>query len=773
MKSQNIARLVAYAILIATVFWSFYSLLPKNISLATTDSSKFSTERALVHVKEMAKKPHFVGSEAHLEVRNYVVAALEKMGLIVQIQETVATNLKWRSSAKVYNILARIPGENHSEALMLLSHYDSSPHASLGASDAGSGVAAILEGVRAFLSSGEKPKNDIIILISDGEELGLLGAKAFVKYHPWVKDVKLVLNFEARGSGGTSYMLLETNHGNKKFIEAFSKANTPFPVSNSIVYSIYKSLPNDTDLTVFREEADIDGYNFAFIDDHFDYHTAQDSYERLDSNSLEHQGSYLMAMLNYFSTETISDLKSDEDYIFFNIAPFGMIYYPFSWIYPMLFVGFLIFVLLLYVGIKRGILNGRKILLGYSPLLISFFVAGLFAYFGWELLQKIYPQYEDMINKFTYNGTSYIIAFSFFTIAIVLSVYKKMGSSLSVGNKMVAPLSFWLIISTLIPMKIIGASYVIIPFLMGLLSFSILIFNKNKNMPLWWHAVLAFPLIMLFVPFVQMLPVALGLKMVLASSILIVLILGLLLPIFNKSTGKGLQYFMVIIGIIALFKAHLDSTYNEDRKKPNSIIYMMNLDENTASWLSFDKELDEFTNQFLNAETAIQDEQTSFKSKFNTPIKYQQKTELLNLSLPLITVLSDTVSNYQRTITIQFQSNRAANKVEMIANKPLRVFSIEINGDKENKAADKVLFDVAKNKQVMSYYFVENELLALTLVVPSFEEFDVSFYETKFDLLQNELIKVTPRTKTMIPKPYVTTDATIIVKRLMLPIYEP
>jgi hypothetical protein len=44
-------------------------------------------------------------------------------------------------------------------------------------------------------------------------------------------------------------------------------------------------LPNDTDLTVFREQ-NIQGYNFAFIDDHYNYHTAQDDINHLDKNTL-------------------------------------------------------------------------------------------------------------------------------------------------------------------------------------------------------------------------------------------------------------------------------------------------------------------------------------------------------------------------------------------------------------------------------------------------------------------------------------------------------
>ena len=82
--------------------------------------------------------------------------------------------------------------------------------------------------------------------------LGLNGAALFVTEHPWAKDVGTVLNFEARGTSGPSYMLMEANQGNKNLIKDFAAAAPQYPVTNSLMYSIYKMLPNDTDLTVFR-----------------------------------------------------------------------------------------------------------------------------------------------------------------------------------------------------------------------------------------------------------------------------------------------------------------------------------------------------------------------------------------------------------------------------------------------------------------------------------------------------------------------------------------
>ena len=57
------------------------------------------------------------------------------------------------------NIIARIEGTHQSDnALLLLSHYDSAVHSSYGASDAASGVATILETLRAYKENGKKPK---------------------------------------------------------------------------------------------------------------------------------------------------------------------------------------------------------------------------------------------------------------------------------------------------------------------------------------------------------------------------------------------------------------------------------------------------------------------------------------------------------------------------------------------------------------------------------------------------------------------------------------
>src|SRR5690606_20908050 len=138
----------------------------------------------------------------HEEVAMYLQRELQKLGLETQIQEGTTLS-DWGNLVKSKNIIAKIKGTSNSKAIVLLSHYDSAPHSySYGAADDASGVAVILESVRAFLHNRTPQRDDIIILSSDAAELGLNGAALFVTQHQWAKEVGLVLNFEARGTSG-------------------------------------------------------------------------------------------------------------------------------------------------------------------------------------------------------------------------------------------------------------------------------------------------------------------------------------------------------------------------------------------------------------------------------------------------------------------------------------------------------------------------------------------------------------------------------------------
>ncbi len=773
MMKLNHIKTISFLLIVGTIYWSFTSLLPSKISDLNTPKTEFSTQRALVHLKEISKNPHYIGTQDHTRVKNYLAKQLEGLGLEVEQQNQMAINKKWRAATKAQNIMARIKGTGNGKSLVLLTHYDSAVHSSLGASDAGSGAVAILEGVRAFLENNKKPKNDIIILFTDAEEVGLLGAVAFVKYHRWTQNIGLVLNFEARGSGGPSYMLLETNGGNKELIKAFQKAKPNYPVANSLMYSIYKMLPNDTDLTVFREEANLNGFNFAFIDDHYDYHTAQDSYENMDLNTLEQQGDYLVTMLNYFSNANLENLYADKDYIYFSFPKIGLIAYPFSWVWLLFILGAILFFVITFIGVQKMKLTTPAMFAGFIPFLGALISSALLAIYGWKLLKIIHPQYEEILHGFTYNGHLYIAAFVSLTLGITFWFYKYYFKAHSAANLLVAPLFIWGVINLLIAIYLQGAGFFILPVFAALATLAMLLFSKrNRQFKIVISTLLALPTLVVFAPLIKMFPIGLGLKMLAISAVFTVLLFGLLLPIIKKyKFTKSLSRLFFTLGLLLLITASFQANYSETRKQPTSLVYIVDVDENQAFWASYEAKVNSYNKAFLGENpTKGSFDKTAGASKYKTAYKIHKKTNVVGLPQPIITKVRDTIVGNQRKIHLQIEAQRKTTRMEFIATNAIHFNSFRVNGESLPKKESGFIFNTEKSKQILTYYFTEkDEVLHLEYSVPATENPEMVLYDTAYDLHTNPLLNVPKRNdNTTMPTPFVINDASIIKKRIDL-----
>ncbi|MCM4167527.1 peptidase M28 [Arenibacter sp. H213] len=751
---------ITLLLILLAIYLGFWSSMPTYQPDMDLDKTKFSTDRAFIHVKNMSQEPHAVGFPAHTKVREYLINELKKLGL-EPVTQTGYTAGDWANFSRVTNVMARIKGSNPGNALLLLSHYDSSPHSSLGASDAASGVATILEGVRAYLEENNSPKNDIIILFSDAEELGLNGADLFVNNHPWAKEVKLALNFEARGSGGPSYMLLETNRGNGSLIKEFINANPTYPVANSLVYSIYKMLPNDTDLTVFREDRDIDGFNFAFIDDHFDYHTVRDNYDRLDANTLAHQGTYLMPLLQHFSDADLTHLKSPNDLVYFNMPYFRLLSYPFEWIWPMLIGAVFLFLILIFHGFRKKVLTFTEIGTGFIPMLLTLVINGLIGYFGWSLILKVYPQYQDILHGFTYNGYSYITAFVFVCLAVGFWCYHRLGKA-SIPNLLIAPAVLWLIICGFLAIYLKGGSFFILPVFALLASLWILIGQKSPH-PLLF-VVLALPAIWLYSPLIKMFPVGLGLKMIITTTLLTSLSFFLLLPNIGTIKAKQrLAYLCLLLFIGFLVSAHLNSGFNKDNAKPTSLIYLLDADSNTAQWTTYDKVLSPWTAQYIgiNKETPRKTEHQHLSSKYGTGFSFVANAPLKNMTPPKVEIVKDTISGEDRLLEIIISPQRPINRLEVFTNE------IEISKAVINTIplTDYYLKNRNGNK-LITHYVSNNDPTYLQIAIPRQSKLELTLYEASNDLLNHPQFSVPQRPEDNIPTPFVLNDAILITKKI-------
>lgn len=304
---------------------------------ASAPEAEFSAERAAAQLARVLgdEAPHPVGTPANAAVRERLLAELRALGCAPEVQADWAWAGGWARGAFVKNVVARLPeaAPTTGRPLVLLCHYDSVP-AGPGASDDGMGVAAVLEAARA-LKAGPPLARPVLLVFTDGEEAGLLGARAFVRAHPLARDVGAVVNVEARGTSGPSFMF-QTSPGNGWMVPLL--ARLPRPACSSLFPSIYEELPNDTDLTVFLEE-DPDrppALNFACIGDVDRYHTPLDDLAHLSRDTLQHHGDNLLHLARGLAGAPLEALRTSTDrLVYFDLFGWAIVRWPEPWSAPL------------------------------------------------------------------------------------------------------------------------------------------------------------------------------------------------------------------------------------------------------------------------------------------------------------------------------------------------------------------------------------------------------------------------------------------------------
>lgn len=775
---SHLTSAFSFLVLMALIWYSFSGQTPSGSIEKNAPKNEWSTARALSHVKALSTAPHYVGTEAHAANRVYITRALEKMGLKVEIQ-TGFTIDGYGNLARPSNIISRIPGTgNTGNAVMLMSHYDSDPHSSLGASDAASGVATILEGIRAYLIDN-KPVNDVIILITDAEELGLNGADYFVSNHRYASDVKMILNFESRGSGGPSYMLVETNGGNRKIIDAFKEAQVSYPVANSLAYSIYKKLPNDTDLTVMREKGDINGLNFAFIGDHHDYHTQLDTYENLDRNTLAHQGSYLMPLLAYFGkTDLSSGFKTQvgTDDIYFPLPVIGMVSFPFSWMTALIIISGIFLLGLIFYGFIKKRITASQLFIGFVPLLGSLGLGFVVPNYIWQWL-KTTSFYVEQSSVFPVTGYLWVAAAAFFGIAVAFFLYHIFYKKERIASHSVAPLILlWIIClivsfpvgdSGVLPAAYLpGAGFFIVPLVSGLF---LLWFNIAYKRPSYLiMLIFTIPIIFIFAPFVKAFPVALGMGILFVAAILSILIFSLLMPIIGHYRKKNVLGVMSLVAsmifvVIAFAKAEFSPT----QPQKTSLVYMLDADLQAAQWSTYDYNLSDWTNEKLGANpTSPQDNGNTIDSKYGSRFTYTSNAPVIDLPAMESQITADTIVDGQRTIKLLMRSDRKVERWEVFCADKFQFTDAIVNGAKVPVNDSGVPFAYRRGNRMISYYVSNKSPLVMELTFDASQSPEFEVYAASFDLLDHPQLKVSTRPEDTMSMPFVLNDAIVIKKRI-------
>lgn len=713
MTQSSTARLTPgwglCALLLACVIAALGLLHARGPSPLSGDAppDTFSAKRAMAHLEQIARVPHPVGSDANAEVRDYLLTQLRALGLEPEVQSAVGVTrtAAGGNTGKVHNVLVRLPGRAPGKAVMLSAHYDSVPSGP-GAADDGASVAAILETLRA-LRQGPQLEHDVIVLLSDGEEATLLGAEAFVAGHPWLGDVGLALNFEYRGNSGPM-MMFETSVGNGRLIPGFAQAAV-HPIGSSLLYEVYKLLPNDTDMSPFKR-AGIPGMNFAAIESPYSYHAETDRPEMLDQRSLQHEGELMLSLVRHFSRQDLSSLAA-PDHVYFDV-PGALLHYPASWALPLALGAAALLAGLLWQGRRRAQLRlGRAVLAVPAFLLMLLLLAGA-AQLLWRAITLAHPQYTQFIGP--YNSHWYLLGF----MALVAGGYAALQAALarwfSALELAAGAMLCWQAILLGSALAMPGVSFVFMwPLVLMLAALALLLAPRAQARSSRWRAAwllaAAAPSILLFAPLLRSLYIGLGPKSVMVPAAVLVLLLGLLSPLLELLTRRWLLPLLPLgAGALALAVGSATAGFSTEQPRPSELSYVFDGTAGAAHWVSGNPEPDQWNGSYIDAGKGREAMPQLFGER--PGVWWNASAPAAEIAAPRIDVVSDSSDGKQRTLRLSVASVRQAARLT-VAVEGATVLSSTLQGY--------ALADTPRQGWTVHGYALHGDPLDITLRVPA------------------------------------------------------
>ncbi|BCB81254.1 aminopeptidase [Phytohabitans flavus] len=586
---------------------------------ADAPAEEFSAGRAYTHVEALGARTHVAGSAANDANRERIVATLRDLGLSPAVQDTVGTEAGQLSGgaggatfAHVRNVVATLRGTASTGRVFLVAHYDS-VQIGPGGNDDGAGVATILEVARA-LTSGPRPRNDVVFVLTDAEEACLCGASAFVSSHPLAANGGVVLNLEARGSSGP-VITFETSRRNAALVSVFGRA-APHPVGTSFAVEVYRLLPNDTDFTAFLDKG-FAGLNSAYIDGAAVYHTPQDTPATMNRASLQQHGDNALALAREFGRLDLSTVEADGDATYFPV-PGGLVRYP-GWLtWPLALAALVATAALAWLARRRGRTTWPRVLGGFALGLIPVLLAPVLAQVLWVIVAAVRPGYTEMTDP--YRPLWFRLAMISLSAAVIFTWYALLRRRVGPASLAIGGLGWLVVFGLLLAFVAPGGAYLAtLPALAtaagGLLALAV---PRIGVVALAAGAAVA---TVILVPTVVLLFPALGLAMGGVGALFAVLLGLAALPVvdllFAEASGQlGMPAMLarrramypgvagglavVVFTVVGLSVDGFDARH----PSPTQLMYALDTGTGKAVWLSEESTKQEWTSQYVSGDPA-------------------------------------------------------------------------------------------------------------------------------------------------------------------------
>ncbi len=768
---------ITFALLILIGLLAIHATEPPSVVPENGPITEFSAARAMRDVREIAKKPHPLGSPENDQVLKYLVGRLHELGANTEVQTAIVSRHSpfgpdtW---AVVNNLIANVPGTQSVGAVLIVAHYDSVPSGP-GAGDDVASVAAILETIRA-LKAGPALRNDLIVLFTDGEELGSLGAEGFVEKYRSLRDIKVVvLNFDMRGDQGPS-MMFQTSPRNSWLIDQLAAA-APFPYATSAAPAVYKRLPNDTDLTVFLD-AGMAGMNFAAAGGLTRYHTALDNAEMLDERTLQHQGSYALTMARRLGSIDLNVPRTGEA-VFFVVAG-KLIHYSARLASPLAILVTLLVVGIIWVGILEGRFSIIGVATGSAIYAIAIVVLVIEARGVWWMIATLVGWRMLPVGT-TYGGLYYSVATIALIFATLWIAYELIGRSIRLQNLDAGALMVWTVLMLATSIAMPGGSYIFAwPLLFAAIGMSV---RPSSDKGVTVRA--AMPALIALAPAVAVLAPSFaasadGTVLFLEfCGLTAALLFGLLIPYMDFLTGGQKWIVPAVLGLLAIVMfvtGTVASGFNASHPHPDSIFYFMDADRRRARWVSLDQRPDSFTAQFFQHHVhagwlpklvglATRDTPDRNLANISRDFAYLNRGRTtegnapqIRAAPPELKVLDDsTIAAGVRTVKMHIASARNASIIWMSVPVGVTVLGASIDGNSPG--------DRTTDGWTGWYWRAPAAGFDLTLRVATPGPFVITIIDQTEGLPSTPGFEIKPRPAGTMPTPFLFFDSTTLVRK--------
>ncbi len=723
-------------------------------------------------VAVIAAGPHAVGTPNHDHVRDYLVDRLQSLGFEAHVQSATGfDNLDGPIAATVANVVGRKTGAHPGPAIVLMAHYDAVPR-SYGAGDNAAAVAAILETARA-LQASPPLQHDVIVVFTDAEEQGLLGAEAFVDLHPWARDAAAVLNFDGRGVDGPVFMF-QTSTGNAKLIAALAHGVADAR-TNSLTGEVYRHLPNSTDLSIWlQRRPDLPALNFAHIDGYPRYHTPLDNLTTLDPRVVQHLGDYALGMTRAFDAGELQSLHGPGDAIYFSAPLLGVMHYRVAWALPLSTLLLAGAGLLLFLAHRRRLATTAGVARSSAGMVAALIMPAVVVFGGWQLVSALHPQYREILQREPYNALWYLLTAASLTVILAVWIQRRAARRATILDALLPPLLLWSVAGLVLSILLPATSYLFAwPLLCAELAAA------------WWMralrqgrapgpavVLLALPALSLWLPLIQSLESALTAGALPFCALLLSLVLVLLAWV-HETLGWWRRPVALLLGVtavVALVMAERTAEFSAVRKRPDSLVFLIDADAALAWWVSFDHTPDAWNAKSLGTSPDHPDLTRFRLLRADTPLLASPAAQPVDVPPSPVHVVAITPAAPGRRIHFHIDQSGTGEFVALYPEGRATIHDMQINGRKLRDGASGPFgadYLMVPGEDALRYYGVPAEGLDLWFTVESAAPVALRI-TTAIDGFPRRPDRPGPRPVTYMSKPFVATDMTIVERVIRL-----